>query len=256
MAGEYDKSKYTKKERFQNFWYYNKLYIIFAVLVVAFLVLQIHKTRNQPKIAFNVMFFNVDSTVMTDDFRDDEGKAYVNGFMESMGIDTRKNTFDTQEHVNFSVFDGISESEYLTIQNMGAYGANGDLDVVIANDGAFEYIAYWEALEDLRSVLDAETLKKLEPHLYYVDQAVIDQLAEYSYDDAEFWEQRPDGRHPDAMLKPIPVGIYIDKPTADFKKNFNVRDMEGNVGGTALIGVYINTKHPELCRAFIDYILE
>ena len=250
MAGEYDKSKYTKKERFQNFWYYNKIYIIAAVLVVLFVFVQIHKVRSQPKIAFNVMFFNVVATHQTDAGLSDEGKHYVTNFMSDQGVDTKKNTVDTQMHLNFEVHEDITEQEYTTIQNMGAYVANGDLDMLVADESAFVYIGYWEALEDLRLVLDADTLKALEPYLFYVDQVVVEEMAEYTIDDAEFHEARPDPRDPSKMQQPIPVGIYLDEANEKFNKEFRIS------GGVGVMGVYINSQHPELCRAFIDYVLE
>lgn len=250
MAGEYDKSKYTKKERFLNFWYYNKIYIIFAALVVLFLLVQVYKYHHQPKIGFNVMFFNVNSNVADENGMSDEGRGFVGEFLQSMGIDTKKNAPDTQMHLGFEVYEDVTEDEYTTIQNMGAYVANGDLDMLVADESAFTYIAYWEALQDLRDVLDAETMKKLEPYLFYVDQTVVDKMADYDYDDAEFHEARPDPRDPSTMENPIPVGIYLDNANAKFNENFAI------AGGVGVVGIYINSQHPELCRAFVDYILE
>ncbi len=250
MAGEYDKSKYTKAERAKNFWYYNKMYIIFAVLVVLFVVVQIHKINHQPKIAFNVMFFNVNSNTFDENGLSDEGRGYVGEFMESMGMDTDKHTVDTQMHLGFEVQKDVTEDEYMTIQNMGAYVSNGDLDMLVADESAFTYIAYWEALEDLRNVLDPETLDKLEPYLFYVDLAVVNKLADSEYGDEEFNKSRPDPRDPSTMEQPIPVGIYLDKSNAKFNENFAIANDVG------VVGIYINSKHPELCRAFVDYILE
>lgn len=251
MAGEYDKSKYTKAERFKNWWYYNKVYAIFAVLVVLFVIVQIHKVTNQPKIAFNVMFFNVVANTTDENGMSDEGKSYVTQFMKDTGVDMTKNTIDTQMHLDFEIRpNDVSEQEMMIVQNMGAYVANGDLDIAVADESAFLYVGYWEALEDLRTVLDAETLEKVEPYLFYVDQVVVDKMADYSIDDAEFQTVRPDPRDPSKMEEPIPVGIYLDEANEAFNKEFQIADDVG------VVGIYVNTKHPELCRAFVDYILD
>ena len=252
MAGEYDKSKYTKKERLQNFWYYSKYYIIVGVLVAVFIVVQVYKAYNQPKYAFTAMFFNTMSMTLNQYDLSDEGKGYVDEFLKSQGLDPEENPADTRQYLNFDIFDGesVEEHEISTMESIGAYISTGDLDVLVANEEFFLYIGYWEAMEDLRNVMDAETLKELEPYLFYVDQELIDELAEYAYDDPEYRQTRPDPRDPSTMKKPIPVGIYLDNANEEFKENFTI---QGDVG---VVGVFINAPHPDRCIAFIEYILE
>ena len=251
MAGEYDKSKYTKKERLKNFWYYNKLYFIFGALVILFVIVEVSKVTNQQGMAFNVQFFNVVSNTMTAEGLTDEGDAYMTEFGQSLGMDLEKNVIETQMYLGFDAFDDSNgETEYSIVQNIGAYIENGDLDMFVADASAFQYFAYWEALEDLRNVLPAEDIEKLEPYFYYVDQAVIDEIANYAIDDEEYNQPRPDPKDPSQMQDPVPVGIYLDEANADFYENFQIEN------GTGVMGVFQNSKHPELCRAFIDYVLE
>ena len=243
MAGEYDKSKYTKKERVLNFLDYFKVYLIAGVLILLFVAVQIHKIRSQKPIGFNAMYFNAVSSSM------DDGRAYMNRFGDAQGI-TEKQVVEVQINLGFNLEDGVEEMELLTVQNMGAWVANGDLDVALANESVFEYIAYWGALDDLRLYLPEETLKELEPYIFYIDQAVADERAEYMYGTEEYNMPLPDPRDPAAMQDPIPVGIYLDNANDAFKSEFQFEN------GTAMIGIFFNTQNPQRCAAFIDYIMK
>lgn len=243
MAGEYDKSKYTKKERFLNFLDYFKVYLIAGVLLVLFVVVQIHKIRNQKLIGFNAVYFNAVSSSM------DEGQAYMDRFGEHIEIPENQ-AVEVQSYLGFDLKEGVDETELMTVQSMGAWMANGDLDVAIADEETFEYVAYWGALDDLRAYLPEEKMKELEPYLFYMDQVVADELSEYQYGSEEYNRPLPDPRKPEEMKNPIPVGIYLDNANEEFTSEFSFK------GGTALIGIYFNTQNPDRCEAFIDYILK
>ena len=130
MAGEYDKSKYTRKERLLNFWYYHRLYIIIGVLVVLFVVVQVHKLTHQPSIGFQGVFMNVISA------EQDDGTDYAAEFGKHLGVDTTRFFMDIIMYEHFDISEKIDEVDYASVQQLSAYIANGDLDVAVTDKSA------------------------------------------------------------------------------------------------------------------------
>ena len=244
MAGEYDKSQYTKKERFINFLDYFKVYLIAGVLILLFVGVQLIKIRAQKPIGFNAVYFNAVSTSM------DEGQSYMDGFGQTIGLG-EKQIVEVQNYMAFNLDDGVEDLELNIVQNMGAWIANGDLDVMLANEVVFEYFAYWGGLSDLRYYLSEETLQELEPYIFYIDQTVADARAEYMYGSEEYNSiQLPNPRDPASMKDPIPVGIYLDQANDAFKAEFEFEN------GTAMVGIFLNNENAERCSQFIHYIMK
>lgn len=244
MAGEYDKSKYTRKERLQNFWYYNKLYIIITVLVVLFVGVQVHKLTNQPGVGFQGVFMNTICASL------DNGQSYVNGFGEHLGVDLNRFAMVSHMYEGFDISEKIDEVDYATVTQLSAFIANGDLDTVVANIEGFTFLAYWDTLMDLRDVYTPEQLAEMEPYLFYVDGAVVEKRADTMWGTEEYNTPLPDPRNPDAMEDPIPVGIYMEHVSEGFDKEFDIS------GGQGVVGIFVTTQRLGVCKSFIEYVTE
>lgn len=242
MAGEYDKSKYTRKERLLNFWYYHRLYIIIGVLMVLFIVVQVHKLTNQPSVGFQGVFMNVISA------EQDDGTQYAEGFGEHLGVDPTQFFMDILMYESFDISETIDEVDYASVQQLSAYIANGDLDTAVTDESAFEFLAYWDCLSDLREVYTPEQLEEFD--LYYVDGAIVEYRADTMWGTEEYNIDLPDPRNPDAMEDPIPVGIYLNDLNEGFKEKFAV------AGDTAIAGIFVTTGRVGVCKSFIEYITE
>ncbi len=244
MAGEYDKSKYTRKERLLNFWYYHRLYIIIGVLVILFVVVQIHKLSNQPSVGFQGVFMNIISADR------DDGRKYAEKFGEHLGVDSTRFFMDIIMYESFDIRETIDEVDYASVQQLSAYIANGDLDTAVTDESAFQFLGYWDCLADLREVYTPEQLEKWEDSLYYVDGAIVEYRADTMWGTEEYNIPLPDPRDPDAMEDPIPVGIYLENLSQDFDDTFSI------AGGQGVAGIFVTTRRMGVCKSFIEYITE
>lgn len=232
----------TPKQKLSYFWNYYKWHVIISVCVIACVTSFVYQLVTRKDTGLYCIFLN-NWTVS-----EDSAEAYLQGFADFAGIDT--NEYDiTLDNSLYLSSDLLDESSYATVQKMAVLVAASEIDVLAADQDAFEYYAYMDYLTDLRTVLSEEQLAAFEPYLYYVDRKVIEDKDEANSNNEDYVLPYPNPLQPGAMEDPVPVGIYLDAATEEFSENYVFTSK------LAVIGIIANTTRPEQSSAFLSYVL-
>lgn len=235
----------TFKQKFSYFVYYYKWHVIVAVAVIFFLVSIIYQMATQKDNALYVAMVNV--MEITD------SEEYSHKYAEYAGIDenTYNLMFDTSMRMDLSNLNSLTEDTITSSQKLMVYIAAQEIDLLISDEFVIGSNAYNDTFYDLREILTAEQIAMYEPYFYYMDQAVADRRKEQDIfaEDYEPSADYPDGRNPEAMENPIPVGIYLNE-TQLFNESFYYPRED------IILGVVGNTKNLENAVKCIDFIMQ
>ena len=232
----------TPKQKLEYFWLYYKWHVIIAVAAIAAITSFIYETVTRKETALHVLFLN--SFVLSED----NGEAYEQNFLES----TKINTDEYEILVDTSLYlqpGSMDENTYTALQKVSVYVAAGDVDLLAADQTAFEYYGYLDYLTDLRKMLTPEQIEKYSPYFYYIDGEVLAAKQKATDNLEEYTLAYPDPSKPEEMADPIPVGIFLENASEDFTSNYI---FFGN--NSSAIGFMINAHHLENAQAFVDYI--
>lgn len=244
------------------FWEYEKVPALIVLGVGALAVALIYHYVTYRPYVFGTMFLN--ATVQ--DTQQDDLSA---DFMEYAGIDSSKeDVFADLSEILTPGNGSSSEYDMYSVQKIMAETAAGQVDVAVMDAWYFDHYAYNGEFKDLRDVLDADTLAEYEDRFYYIDRtkalamqdaqddktdtgsteeadSEVDETAARAFENPETFEN-PD---PSTMDDPVPVGIICtDAPY--IQKNGNYPD------AVCIYGIVANTKHPETCQQFLEYLFE
>lgn len=231
------------KKKVQYFWYYYKVHV-FVTAFIAFALISIIYNLITAK---DIILY----AVLPDCFvqAEDQGEAYKMAFTESLGYDTDK--FET--YIDTSMYLGdiytYSEDTYASIQKIATYVAAGEIDVMITDPDIFNYYAYLEYLSDISTILTEEQLARYSDKFYYMDYALVEEK-EAAFDaNYEYTITYPDPTKPEAMKKPIPIGIYMDEADNSFHENYKFGK------GAPIFCVIANTDQIPNAQRFLDYTM-
>lgn len=232
----------TLKEKISYFFYYYKWHLIVTIAVLAMVISFVTQLLNRKEIAFYACMLN---SVELDAAAD-----YNQGFAEYAGIDTGTCDilFDSSLYLTS---DGLDESSVASTQKLMVYIAAGELDVIVSDPDGIQNYANNETFYDLREFLTPEQIAKYEPYFYYMDLAVAEAREEMLASDPDYTALPgyPDPRNPEAMEKPVPVGIYLENASG-LKEHYYFTDEN------PVLAVTVNTPHPEAASKYIDYIFQ
>ncbi len=230
-----------KEERWQYIWDYYKWHLIAVVLVIALLIQGAVSFANTKNVVISVVFLNCNIGI--------KDEAFLDGFYDYAGIDPA--TQEVGFYSDLILKDGSNKSDVSTFQRIMASVATRDVDFLVGQDASFRMCACNTSriFTDLRSFLDADTLTQLADRLYYIDGAFIEKLNAPVGESVDLsLTNAPDPTKPELMEDPIPVGIDISDRVA-FQKAYYFPDT------TLYLGVFSTTDHPELTKAFINYLI-
>jgi len=229
------------KEKLIFFWDYYKIPILCIILVVVLVVQGIASIVNHQETVFSAVLLNCKIGIKED--------ALLDGFYEYAGIDSKTQT--AAFYSDMVLAEGNNQVNTNTIQRIMAGIAVQDTDFIAGTPYAFQMCAYHSGriLKDLRDFWDEDTLKRFSGRIYYVDNAIIDQINSPVGEQVEpsvlAYPKNP--KDPTTMKDPIPVGIDISDRTT-FQNAYYLPDTE------VYMGVVANTLRPELTAKFIDYL--
>lgn len=228
------------KDKLSYFFDYYKWHTLAVIVLIAVVISLVSSFINHKDWGFYVCLLNTSSYPWAE--------TYVQNFAEYAEIDTGEYevVFDTDMFINA---DMTGMETAATLQKITTYAMAGDIDVMIAGSEFIERYANGKNFHNLRDILTPEQLALCEPYFYYVDQTVVDAVAEANKGGQTYELPYPDPKNPDAMENPVPVGIYLDNCAA-LKENFNFLNEE------MVLGVYVNTSRTDIALKFIDYIME
>ncbi|MBQ3795635.1 MAG: hypothetical protein II842_05030 [Butyrivibrio sp.] len=245
------------KAHWDYFWEYYKIHTLVVVCVIILLATLIRDVKDNKPYAFYAVAINSTASAAQDILEKE--------FAEYSGINTEEYDcyIDTTQTYNLQIID---EMTIATSQKIMANMAASELDVMMADSTVFTHYANQETFLDLRTVLSSSELSELSGRLVYVDQAYLDFLNSEEYQhyistgefdaenkyavmaDAYNKDFTMPTTDPTEMQNPIPVGIKVDDSAA--LANVGAYD-----GASPVVGIVINTKHTEVSKQFLWYLL-
>lgn len=225
----------SPKERWDYFLEYYKWPALAILLVIAILVQGIVALANRKDTVFSGVLINC--------IVDTEKDPYLQEFSDHIGIDPKKEQI--MFYTDVALTDGQSQNDVNAFQLLLAGIANKDTDFIVGQEKSFSKCAYHTSnmFEDLRNLLDAETLEKYQDYLYYIDGTVIEEIR----DAVLTLPELPNPHDPAAMEDPIPVGIDISNCDAFQKAYYPAEDV-------LYLGIVTNSTRQELTLEFLDYL--
>lgn len=241
------KSEYAKvkgkppKERWEYFWDYYKIPALCVVLVIALVAQGIASLATRRDAVFSAVLLNCKIAIREQEFLDD--------FYDYAGINAKTQT--AAFYSDMLLVEGNTQVNTNTIQRIMAGIAIQDTDFITGTPEAFSMCAYHSEriLKDLREFWDEDTLNRFSGRIYYMDNAIVQQINAPVGEQVEpsVLTYPKDPKDPSTMKDPIPVGIDISDRAA-FQNAYYLPDT------VIYIGVVSNTARPELTAKFIDYL--
>lgn len=232
----------TRQQKLEYFWLYYKWHLIVGIAAVIAITSFVYNLITQKDTALYVLMLNSFATA------EDAGEAYKQDFLKAANIDTDEYDaiIDSSLYMDLNSMD---EMTYSTVQKIGVYVAAKELDLFAGDEEIFKHHAYLDYMADLRDVLTPEQIEKYSSDFFYIDREVL--KAKDAANDAleEYTLPYPDPKKPEDMADPVPVGIFLNNVSEEFKNNYSFKKKDSGV-----IGVIINTTHPENAQSYIDYI--
>ena len=234
----------TPKEKFAYFMDYYKWHTVVAVAAIIFVISLVTQIVTRKDTVFYASM--ISGTEL------ESAEAYKQAFAEYISVDLNKNEilFDTSVRISSDNASQYTSDSMASKEKLLVYIASGEVDVFVTAPEILEQYAYNSFFLDLRTLLSQEQLEKYEPYFYYVDQAVIDEMAAaQDAMDLDYAPVYPDPADLSTMRDPIPVGIYI-------KNADSLRESYYYASDELVVGVVANSKRPETASSFIDFVLQ
>ena len=143
----------------------------------------------------------------------------------------------------------VTQELYTSMEAFTAMVAAKTVDCFAGDPDLMLYYAYLEYAADLRTVLTAEELTALAPHLYYIDAQLLAQQEAADGGLADAFAQRPDPKKPELMSNPIPVAISLQAATDAFQEAYTFP-------GEAAICICVNSEKAENALAFVRHCFD
>ncbi len=231
------------KEKLSYFLDYYKWHVILTVTAIVVVTALVSQILSRKDTAFYLALINAVDTTSA------ELPDY--DFTKHAGIDTEECeiVYDTSMCIDFST---MTEYSISSAEKFVTHLAAAQLDVVISDEDIIRKYAHNETFYDLTRFLTEEQIEKYEPYFYYMDYSVLEAInaAQDAYD-YDFVPEYPDPRRPEAMEKPVPVGLYVtDCPALTDRFQFT----RGDSG--VILSVVLNTTRPEMVSLYIDFLME
>lgn len=224
------------KERLAYFWDYYKWYILIGLFALV-LIGQTVVTKCNQKDA-------VMKGILIDAVEPLEAPAIVQTFYANNGVDPSKEeiVLDTGFSLNSDLPDVVSTSYKMIHARVGAQ----DTDFVMGYEYAIQRLAYDSSrmFADLREVISAETLARLEGHIYYIDSSVLETIKKSPTEAIPI----PDPQKPENMVDPVPVAVDVSA-CREFISAYYDSDQ------TIYISVVTNSPHREFATRFVELLL-
>ncbi len=221
-------------EALDYFWTYYKLHLLFAAILIFFLVgvLQAAFGKKQETVFAALL---VDTGVSQE--AADSAAADFAAFLE-LDPETQRVTLDTSLT--------LAGGNVVSIQRLMVSVAAGELDAVLSNADATDYLLKSGDLADLREILPEETLSRCAGKLFYTDPEALSAWVEANRageaEDAVLLSKDPSG-----MANPAPVGIDVTEAcAAAFDRPADY--------GEVIFTVAVTTGRQEEAAKFLDYL--
>lgn len=233
----------TPKQKFAYFLDYYKWHVIIAVAVIGFAASLIYQSVTRKETAFFAAVVNAFEMVSPEE--------HIQSFADYAGIDRGEYdvAFDSSIRIDNS---SMTQDTITSTQKLMVLIAASEIDVVLGDDGLIEQYAYNDSFYDIREVLTQEQIEKYESRFFYMDQAVAEAISaaqedpNYDYSKAP---THPNPKKPEAMERPVPVGIYLDG--AD-----SLEEVYYFLDGDAVLAVSATSPNLDTVPKYVDFLLD
>lgn len=244
-----EKLKQAWKEKkygaiFEYFWDYYKFEAFVVLAVLYFFGSIAYSKITEKEIVLSGALLN-QYNILADDMT----KELSDDFLTKQGFDLNETKTELNTSLRYS-YSGDSSMNDATIQGLVAQCSGGTMDFITGDLEAMTIFAYGDYFYDLREVLTEEELEKYEPYFLYVDldyQRQID--AALSTPELIPTMIRPDMRHPEEMVEPVPVLI-------DLRESSLLSDIYIDLVDVLCFGFTVNSPHLETTKEFLNYLTE
>lgn len=202
------------KGKLSYFWYYYKIHVLVAIIVVIMGGVFIHDIVSSKDYNFYGMMMN--SSHLDSDILETAFGEYAHLDMENYQC-----YIDTFSELSYQAH---SEYDLATLQRTIAQVQTGDLDVMVTDAQLFYNFSFNSMLMDLRNIFTEAELSRYEGNIYYIDYAKVRRAIEAENNGEEAASDYPGlgeatleeiaaeaetHRDPDSMAEPIPVGVFV-----------------------------------------------
>lgn len=180
----------------------------------------------------------------------DEDIYIAEDFAEVLGADTKKEEVII-DMTYFLDYVEVDTDHATFLQKLVTLVAAKTLDVGSADENSYANLAYSGMFMELEAYMTADEIAAYDGDIFYIDQAVIDEVAELDYvsSNEENYPEYTYSTNPEDLEDAVAVGLVVGEGTV-FKEYIQV------VGEYVVIGLFTNTERMESGVLFIDYLLE
>lgn len=206
------------KYKFSYFWEYYRIPTLIGALVLIFFISIIKTIVSSKDMAFQAIMINATE------------KPDENAFAEYVGIDTEEYEvfFDNGYYMSADP-EAVDQGTYTNAQKIMAVVSAASADIAIGDPALIQNYINNNLFGDLRD---------------YIDQDTLD-----SFGDKVIWYQPTDDETGEPIGDEMPVAIDV----ADAKK---LVDSGSFYFDSVYFAIIVNTKHPEYCAKYLEWIYE
>ncbi|MCR5719732.1 MAG: hypothetical protein K6F84_04125 [Lachnospiraceae bacterium] len=230
------------KTKLSYFWDYYKFHTLGGLFVIIVLSIFIYERITAKDTVLNVALCN---TITGD------SPTVQEEFPKYAGINTKKEKISLDDSYAIDL-EGTSQASVYSMQKLTAYVSASELDMMVGSVDVISYYAYQDDFMELDKVLPKEDRERPEGQLFYIDKAVVEECQQALSEMKDTEEiEKPDPFKPELMKEPVCVGIVLDQEKPPLSTSFYVTNAEEG----AVFAVLYNAPHTDMCRKFMEYMI-
>lgn len=227
---------------FEYFWDYYKLEAFVILAVLYFIGNLVYTKVTEKDIVLSGTLLN-QYNILADDLT----KELADEFLAEQGFDLDECKVELNTSLRYSNSNDSSSND-ATIQGLVAQCSGGTMDFITGDLDSMTIFAYGDYFYDLREVLTEDEIEQYKPYFLYVDLDYQRQIDEaLSTPEVIPTMIRPDMRHPEEMVEPIPVLI-------DLRESNLLSDIYIDLVDVLCFGFTVNAPHLETTKEFLAYL--
>ena len=220
-------SEMEKKDIPGYIWDYYKWPIIIVIAVVIALVSIVHGRLTAKDETLYILAGNADSLHMVE-----HPEGTLDEFLQEQGLDPEKNEIGINTNVTYTGAD----SQVYTLATLATLIGAGQVDVAISHGELYEYMSGNGEFLPMEEVFTPEEMERYKDH-----------LVQGTYHEITYNE---DGTEGETVDHDYICGVSVSADNAWVQATGMYPDTD------VVVGVIANTKHKDLAKAFLIYLLE
>ena len=233
------------RNKLAYFWAYYKWHAIIFIFVFAFIFTYLHTLFTRKDVILNGIILNANNSSA-----EDTCENIINDFAYKYKINLSEKAIEIDTDLIYHTTDSeeVSMQNYEAMQVMMTRSASAELNFIIGDADSMIALSYSDYFTDLSTLLPKEQYEQLKPYMYYMDNAIKQELEEtYKKNEDISHITIPVSTDPNAMKEPIPVLIDIS--------NISKLDSFFTVPQNSLVFGIVNPGETNTSILFLEYLL-